>query len=211
MVLAICARFSACSARNSRHWLTAALASRCLSAPTAFIMTSHWAVASTHERKPLESSRFAKCASARKAGSGSPKALSVQLLKAARIGPFFMPLRPRSMVASASKRSSVHVTQPLKPLRSPLLRMPLIARCITSSSSRYSSQLRRPLLSPRLTRCDIERRMASRASYQLSHEPQAMASGRLRMRPAAFFMGVGLTAHSCQVFHAADSRACSMR
>ena len=189
MVLAIWARLSACSARKLRHWLTAALASRCLSAPTAFIMTSHCAVASTHERKPLESSRFAKCASARSAGSGAPKTLSVQLFQAARRGPFFMPLRPRSMVASASKRSSVHMTQPLKPLRSPPLRMPLIARAATSSSSRYSSHARRPLLSPRLMRCAMYRSAAHmrscRSSAAATASDQALkASEALRWKSA---------------------------
>ena len=71
---------------------------------------------------------------------------------------------PLFIASSASKRSSVHMTQPLKPLRSPPLRMPLIARAATSSSSRYSSHARRPLARPWFIMCDMERCARSMAS-----------------------------------------------
>ena len=37
------------------------------------------------------------------------------------------------------------------------------------------------------------------------HCSKAIASGRLRMRPAAFFIGVGFVGESSHVFHAASS------
>ena len=53
-----------------------------MSAESAFIITSHIAVASTHVRKPADCSRCTKCASARNIGSGSPNVLSAHVLKA---------------------------------------------------------------------------------------------------------------------------------
>ena len=140
--------FSLRSSAQSSHELYPLRASRFLSAESAFIITSHTAVASTHARKPADISRCTKCASARNIGSGSPNVLSAHVLKAAFLGPARMPPTPRSRSIRNSSRCSVYSTHALKPRLRPPLRSPKAARAITSRRSRYSSHMRSPLERP---------------------------------------------------------------